>query len=159
MNKEQSIWAVIGAVVVPGFEYLYGAGEAVVTAMATLLFFIIMDWISGTSAANKDNSYASKYGIDGIFRTFFMLLLPAGGNLLDKVFGLPNVVFGALVAGLLYHVIKSMVANSIRTGWGDYLPLWVFEKLLTWVKSEIDSKIKRSIERVGGLEEGVKKDG
>lgn len=156
MNKEQTIWTGVGAAVVPVFEYLYGAGEAVTTAMAALLFFIIMDWISGTRAANKDNSYASRYGIDGLIRSFFMLLLPAGGTFLDKMFNFPGIVFGALAGGLLYHTIKSMVANSIRAGWGDYLPLWVFDKLLAWVKSEIDSKVKRSLER-GATDDGEAK--
>lgn len=87
--------------------------------MAALMFFIAMDWISGVRAAKKDNIYGSKYGIDGVFRTFFMLLLPAGGHLLDAVLSSPGVVFGMLVAGLLYHVLQSMTANAVRAGWAD----------------------------------------
>lgn len=149
MSKGQSVWTVLGAFALPGFEFLYGNGEAVLGMMAALLFFLIMDWISGSRAAHKDNSYASRYGIDGIFRSFFMLALPAGGNLLDNVFGLPGVIFGALTAGLLYHIIKSVVANAIRAGWSDYLPLWVVEPLLNWAKSELESKVKRAFERRG----------
>jgi phage-related holin len=155
--KEQSIWAVIGAVVLPAFEYLYGAGEPVIAAMVALTFFIALDWLSGIRAANKDKSYASRYGIDGIFRSFFMLLLPAGGHLLDQVFNLPGIVFGALAAGLLYHVIKSMTANAIRAGWGEWLPLNILDAVINWVGSELDKKIQRAAER-GGNVEGTDKD-
>ncbi|MEK3942247.1 hypothetical protein [Paenibacillus sp. FSL H3-0310] len=50
-----------------------------------------MDWLSGIRACKKDNTHASKYGIDGVSRTFFMLLLPADGYFLNMVFGLPEV--------------------------------------------------------------------
>ncbi|MFC9538675.1 hypothetical protein ACFTQ7_02180 [Lysinibacillus sp. NPDC056959] len=42
-----------------------------------------MDWISGIRASKRDKSYGSSYGIDGLFRSLFLLLLPAGGHLLD----------------------------------------------------------------------------
>lgn len=149
MTKGQGIWTALGAIFVPVFEFLYGAGEAVVTSMIALTFFVVLDWLSGSRASKKDNSYASRYGIDGIFRTFFMLLLPAGGNFLDDLFSLPGILFGALTAGLLYHVINSMIANAIRAGWGDWLPLNVLEALLKWVGSELDKKVQRAVQRGG----------
>lgn len=152
MTKGQGIWTIIGATVLPVFEFMYGAGEAVLTSMIGLIFFIIMDWISGSTAAKKDNSYGSSYGIEGIKRTFFMLLLPAGGHLLDQLFNLPGILFGAIVAGLLYHVINSMTANAIRAGWGNWLPLTVLEALLKWVGSELDKKVKRAAERGGKID-------
>jgi len=115
--------------------------------MTALVFFIVMDWLSGSRAARRDNTYASRYGIDGIFRTFFMLLLPAGGHLLDVVTGLPGVLFGVFAVGLLYHTIKSMTANAIRAGWADWLPISVLEKVTEWVQSEIESKIDRALKR------------
>ena len=151
LNKELTIWGAIGAIVVPAFEFMYGAGEAVIIAIVALIFFVGMDWITGSRAAKKDNSYGSEYGIDGIFRTFFMLLLPAGGHLLDLLFNLPGILFGALIAGLLYHVINSMVANAIRVGWGDWLPLTTLEVLLKWVGSEMDKKVQRAADRGGNV--------
>jgi phage-related holin len=153
---EKGIAAVAGGFLLPVFEFLYGQGPAVVSTMTALAFFIVMDWLSGSRAARRDNTYASRYGIDGIFRTFFMLLLPAGGHLLDVVIGLPGVLFGVFAVGLLYHTIKSMTANAIRAGWADWLPISILEKVTEWVQSEIESKIdralKRKAEREGGNE-------
>lgn len=144
---EKGIAAVAGGFLVPVFEFLYGQGPAVVSTMTALVFFIVMDWLSGSRAARRDNTYASRYGIDGIFRTFFMLLLPAGGHLLDVVIGLPGVLFGVFAVGLLYHTIKSMTANAIRAGWADWLPISVLEKVTEWVQSEIESKVDRALKR------------
>ena len=86
-----------------------------------------------------------------------MLALPAGGHFLDQVFSLPGILFGALTAGLLYHVIQSMVANAIRAGWGVWLPLSVLEALLNWVGSELEKKIQRASDR-GGVSESAKEE-
>lgn len=149
MDKIRAFIMGVGAVLVPAFDFLYGEGEAVIAIMTALLFFVIMDWISGVRAAKKDNTYASRYGLDGIIRTFFILLLPAGGHLLDVVFGLPAIIFGALAFGVLYHVLQSMTANSIRAGWGDWLPIPVLNAIIEWVKSELEKKIQRSESRKG----------
>lgn len=153
MDKAKTGIMGFGAGLVPVFDYLYGEGEAVAAIMVALLFFVIMDWISGVRAAKKDNTYASRYGLDGIIRTFFILLLPAGGHLLDVVLYLPGVIFGALALGTLYHVLQSMTANSIRAGWGDWLPLPVLNGLMEWVKSELDKKIQRAESRKDGAKE------
>lgn len=151
VDKLKGFAVALGAGLAPIFEYLYGSGEAVTGIMAALLFFVIMDWISGVQAAKRDNSYGSRYGLDGVIRTFFILLLPAGGHLLDVVLSLPGVIFGALAFGTLYHILQSMTANSIRAGWGNWIPLPVLNILINWVKSELDKKIKRAEYRKDGV--------
>lgn len=153
MDKWKAIVSTVGAVLVPAFDFMYGESEAVVGIMTALLFFVIMDWLSGVQAAKKDNTYGSRYGLEGISRTFFILLLPAGGHLLDIVFNLPGIIFGALSIGTLYHIVQSMTANSIRAGWGDWLPLPVLNAIIDWVKSELDKKIQRAESRKGGTTE------
>jgi phage-related holin len=150
MTRGQAIWGGVGAVALPVFEFLYGAGESVVAAMIALTAFIVLDWLSGTSAARKDKSYSSKYGIDGVIRTLFMLMLPAGGHFLDDYLSLPGIIFGMLIAGLLFHVIQSMTANAIRAGWADWLPVSALNALTKWVGSELEKKVQRATER-GGL--------
>ncbi|OCA85279.1 phage holin family protein [Pseudobacillus wudalianchiensis] len=123
--------------------------------MSAVVFFIMMDWISGTWASKKDTSYASKYGIDGLFRTFFILLLPGGGHLLDAALGLRGILFGLLSCGILCHVIQSMTANSIRAGWGEWVPEWALNKITEWIKSELEAKVngaegRKGQKRLGG---------
>lgn len=155
MEQSQKVWAaVVGALFTPLFENLYGSSDTVRAIMAAVGFFIFMDWMSGIRASKKDNTYASKYGIDGIFRTFFILLLPAGGHLLDVASSLPGIFFGLLSFGILYHVIQSMTANSIRAGWVDWVPISILEKIIQWVGSEIDSKVSRAEKR--NEERGIK---
>ncbi len=150
MDKTKYVVSTAGAFLVPAYEFFYGGGDAVTAIMSAVVFFIVMDWISGIRAAKKDDTYASRYGIDGVVRTLFMLMLPAGGHLLDVVFNLPGIIFGALAFGLLYHVLQSMTANSIRAGWSDWLPLPVLNALIKWVKSELDKKIQRADSRKDG---------
>ncbi|WP_246234966.1 phage holin family protein [Bacillus aquiflavi] len=147
MSVEKTIASITGALLIPIFEFLYGEGDVVIYTMAALLFFVVMDWISGTRASKKDDTYLSKYGIDGIFRTFFILLLPAGGHLLDMIVGSPGVMFGLLSFGIIYHLIQSMTANAIRAGWGQWVPDWLLTKLTEWVKAEIENKMRRAEKR------------
>lgn len=139
----------------PVFEFLYGEGTAVVSIMGALAFFILLDWISGSRAARKDDTYSSKYGIDGVFRTFFMALLPAGGHLLDKAVGLPGILFGIFALGLIYHTLRSMTANAIRAGWAEWLPISILEKVIDWVGSEMEAKVNRALQRRTEREAGA----
>lgn len=149
MSKEfqNIIAALVGAIFVPIFEFMYGRGDVAKYIMIALVFFVAMDWISGVRAAKKDHTYASKYGIDGIFRTFFIIMLPSGGHFLDMIVGTSGLIFGALAVGVLYHVMQSMTANAIRAGWGEWFPEWLITKLTNWVKEELESKISRSESR------------
>ncbi|WP_240764762.1 phage holin family protein [Paenibacillus dendritiformis] len=137
----------VGAAIVPGLQFLYGTSQIVVSVMAAILFFILMDWLSGISAAKQDGTYASTYGLGGLRRTLFILLFPAGGHLLDAALGLPDVVFGLFAFGILYHTIQSMTANAIRAGWGGFFPEWLVTKLMEWVKSELENKLARATSR------------
>ncbi|QHT64192.1 phage holin family protein [Paenibacillus lycopersici] len=137
-------------------EFLYGEGDAVRAIMNALMFFVLLDWLTGVCAARKDSANVGKYGMDGIFRTFFILLLPAGGHLLDQALGQSGVIFGALSVGTLYLILQSMTANGLRAGWGDYFPEWLIGPIMQWVKSELEAKIQRATGRSGGDNEGSK---
>jgi phage-related holin len=139
--------AFIGSIVTPVFSFLYGDGVVTLYIMLALALFICLDWIAGIRASRKDETYGSHYGIDGVFRTFFMIMLPVGGNFVDMIFGLPPVFFGLLAGGLIIHTIQSMTANAIRAGWGTWIPEWALNKMIEWVKSELESKVQRSIAR------------
>lgn len=143
-NGTKIISAFTGSIVAPVFGFLYGEGVVALYTMLALAVFIALDWISGYRAAKKDDTYASNYGIDGIFRTFFMVILPIGGHFTDMAFGLPPVFFGLFAGGLIIHTVQSMTANAIRAGWDRWIPEWALKKLTNWVRSEIESKVQRS---------------
>lgn len=146
MEKQLTL-ATIGAAVMSVFEYLYGSGEIVQPAMIALTLLIVLDLLAGSQAAKMDKSYASKHGLSGVARSAVLLLLPAIGHLIDVITGMPGIAFGALIFGLIYHNLKSMVANAIRAGWGDNIPVGVINKLLDFVGSEMEAKIARSKSR------------
>ncbi|MEK4029352.1 hypothetical protein MKZ02_12565 [Pseudobacillus sp. FSL P4-0506] len=71
MDSVQRIGAALmGALFTPLFENFCGKRETVRALMLAVAFFIAMDWMSETRASKKDKSYASKYGLYGVFRTF-----------------------------------------------------------------------------------------
>ncbi|MEK4029353.1 hypothetical protein MKZ02_12570 [Pseudobacillus sp. FSL P4-0506] len=69
--------------------------------------------------------------------------------MLDAALGLPGILFGLLSLGVLYHVIHPMTANSIRAGWGEWVPEWLLKKITEWVKSELEAKVSRVEGRKG----------
>jgi len=122
-------------------QVIYGSANLI--WMGIYVSMIVMDWISGTVAAKKDKSYGSQYGIEGIFRTVFLLLFPAVANQLDKALGTQSFLFFTVIGGLIYHTWQSIMANTARAGWEKWIP----QRLLESVASEIELKNQRSRER------------
>ncbi|WP_096201880.1 phage holin family protein [Bacillus sp. FJAT-45350] len=148
LNSIQSYWfASIGGIVVPMFHFLYGEGEARFIVAFLIAFLLIMDWIAGVSASDKDGSYASEYGIKGVGRSLFILMVPVVGNLIDRLLGTPGIFFGVFSFGLLIHIGRSAVANSVRSGWASWLPIGIFEMVLEWAENEIKHKTARALKR------------
>ncbi|NRS50953.1 holin family protein [Brevibacillus sp. HB2.2] len=130
-------WATTaGAIVSPAFFYLYGTNRQDI--LIVLFFMIALDWITGISAAKKNQSYSSDYGISRIPRTLFLFALPAVGNMLDRVMGTPGFLFYGVTFGLIYHTWTSLTANAHRAGWP--MP----KSIENLVGSEIKAKAERS---------------
>ncbi|HDR7876510.1 phage holin family protein [Bacillus mobilis] len=135
--------AIIGPVV--GFlggiiDMVYGTQNyLMILALGTVIGF---DWITGTEAAHKDGSYASSYGIKGIKRTLTILYIPFMGHILDLAFNLDGVItfFNLLAGGLIWHILKSAIANCSRAGWDK----WISQNTLEKLSSEIEAKTTRS---------------
>ncbi|MGG4444570.1 phage holin family protein [Brevibacillus fortis] len=130
-------WATTaGAIVSPAFHYLYGTNRQDI--LIVLFFMIVLDWITGISAAKKDQSYSSDYGLSRIPRTMFLFALPALANLLDRVMGTPGFLFYGVTFGLIYHTWTSLTANAHRAGWP--MP----KSIENLVGSEIKAKAERA---------------
>lgn len=143
---------VLGGGIQAAFAILYGQGE--IRFFIFLLYFILLvvDFIGGTSASERDGSYGSIYGRKGAGRLIVYLFIPAIGNLVDKALNIkePFVIYGYQVEGFAFgfltfafgwHIAKSAVANAYRAGWN---PPELFVK---WAKNEIQLKEARAIER------------
>ncbi|RNB66417.1 holin [Brevibacillus borstelensis] len=141
--KESFMSGAIGAFLLTTFHFLYGEGPAKYITMTLFGMLIALDWISGYRASKIDGSYASEYGIEGAFRTAFILFMPAIGNLVDQVTGMPGTAFGFLVAAFGLHIWKSMTANVIRAGWDKWVPGWAMNA----VSDEVEHKLARAIKR------------
>jgi phage-related holin len=150
-TTDYTLWATIGAFIVPVFQFFYGEEPIKYPILALMVLLIALDWISGSRASKKDGSYASEYGIDGVFRTAFIIGLPAAGNLFDYIFHLPGVFFGLFSFGIVKHTLNSMTANVVRAGWDRWVPNWAIKS----VESEIETKLSRSLKRKQEREVGV----
>ncbi|MGQ7886870.1 phage holin family protein [Paenibacillus sp. WC2504] len=143
--------ATVGAIIGPFILQSFGNGKA--WAFILLIAVIIADWITGTAAAKKDESYTSEYGIRAVPRTILMLWFPIIGGLLDKVsqsvFGInqPGYAFFSITIMLIYHTWESMTANAYRAGWEQWIP----KTVTSFVGSEIKAKIERANRQKDGM--------
>lgn len=153
VTEGRAIAAGIGAVLAPWVSLVYGDGRVI--PVAILLFVIVLDWITGITAARKDKTYSSQYGIRiGLPRTLFLLAIPAFANLLDALLSMPGLFFYAITLGIVYHTWQSLTANAYRAGWGQWIPKGV----MSHIESELKAKVERSNKR-GADGEGVDKRG
>lgn len=133
-----------GAFFMSIFTFLYGPGQTVLLWMFAYSLLISTDWISGYRASRKDGSYASEYGIEGAYRTVYLLIVPVLAHKADLIIGTPNVIFGFTLLAFGTHIWRSMTANVYRAGWGKWVPISV----LNWVADEIDHKTARAKKRI-----------
>lgn len=134
-----AVAAGLGALMTPILNTLYGEQNLILFYL--LIILMVLDWISGIAASQKEGVYSSLYGINGVLRSVFLLCLPIAGNYMDLVIGTSGVIFYAITLGLCYHMWKSMTANSYCAGWERWIP----QKVVDYVSSEIEAKLERVI--------------
>ena len=130
-------------------QFFYGNGITL-TVMALFSTVLLLDWISGRAASKKDGSYASEYGINGGYRTAFILILLSAAYHADNAIGdaagvdLPYPIFFYLIANFGLPMWRSMTANVYRAGWN----IWIPERVLNRVADEIEHKTARANKRI-----------
>jgi toxin secretion/phage lysis holin len=127
----------IGSIAASYLEKFYGGDRLEIILLLCLV--IAMDWLSGIAAARKEKNYSSSYGINGVFRTIVMLILPAVASLLDSSLSTSGVIFYGVTIGLIFHTFNSFNANSIRAGWSKWMPT----KMIKFLENEVEAKRKR----------------
>lgn len=139
VTEGRAIAAGIGAVLAPWVSLIYGDGRLL--PIALLIIIIGLDWITGISAAKKDKTFSSEYGLrQGLPRTMFLVALPAIANLLDAMLGVPGLLFYAITLGIIYHTWQSLTANAYRAGWGKWIP----QSVMSHIESELKAKVERA---------------
>ncbi|CDQ41784.1 phage holin family protein [Virgibacillus salexigens] len=157
IQPETGLFASLGLMLSPFINYFYGDGRGHV--IAGLCIIILMDWIAGIVASIKDGTYTSEYGIEGIFRTIVILLIPAASNFLDTMFNTPGFLFYGVSFGLMYHVLQSFTANSVRAKWDRWIPNWVIDFVASEIKAKtIRANNRKSVIDVGEEPEKAKKE-
>lgn len=134
----------VGAFLMPIFTFMYGTGPSALLWMLVYTLLIVIDWISGYRASRVDGSYASEYGIEGAYRTAYLLIVPTLAHKADLIIGTPNIIFGFTLLAFGAHIWRSMTANVYRAGWDKWIPIPV----LNWVADEIEHKAARAQKRI-----------
>ncbi|MGG1637237.1 phage holin family protein [Paenibacillus sp. NRS-1760] len=151
VTEGRAIAAIIGAAIAPWVSLIYGNGRLI--PIVLLIVVIALDWITGISAALKDKTFSSEYGLrQGVPRTLFLFALPALANLLDAMLGVPGLLFYAITLGIIYHTWQSLTANAYRAGWGKWIPQSVMSHIESELKNKVDRASKNKSEFKGGNE-------
>lgn len=126
---------------------IYGEGEIVRAGMTVIVILIIMDWITGTSAAKKSGTDTSQYGIEGMKRSIVVLLIPALAHFLDGFLYTQGLAVYFTIAALARSITRSIIANLYRANWTQWIPVDLMDTLINWVEDEILQKEARSKKR------------
>lgn len=143
-----------GAVVLGILNFMYGTGITL-TAMGIFTIFLVLDWLAGRAASKKDGSFASEYGVNGGYRTAFILIILFAAYRVDVTLGTPYVVFGYLLLNFGLPLWRSMTANVYRAGW----EVWIPQSVLNRIADEIEHKTARANKRVAEKNQFLYKDG
>ena len=144
---EHPFLSACGAIFMLIFNHGFGATQAVFITYVLFAVLIVLDWLSGTSAAKKDKIDTSQYSYDGWKKSMFLLAVPAVARLIDLIIGTNVVVMGIVTAAMARGVARSVLANIKRAGWISYFPDW----LIKWIQSELDSKDARAEQRLNEI--------
>ncbi|WP_332648910.1 phage holin family protein [Lysinibacillus sp. 54212] len=134
---------VIGTGILGVLNFLYGTGITL-TVMTIFATVLALDWLAGRAAAKKDGSYASEYGVNGAYRTSFILIILALAYRVDTTLGLPYLSFFYLIGNFGLPMWRSMTANVYRAGW----EVWIPQRVLNRVADEIEHKTARANKRL-----------
>lgn len=132
-----------GTAVIMMVNFMFGTG---ITRTLGLIFLAVLtlDWLSGRAASRKDGTLASEYGINGAYRSAFMIGIIVLAFRVDVAFGLPYLLYTYFIFNFGLPTWKSMTANVYRAGWERWVPGFVLNR----VADEIEHKTARANKRL-----------
>lgn len=137
-----------GSIALSVINFMYGTGVTL-TAAGIFGAILALDWLSGRAASKRDGTMASEYGINGAYRSAFMIGILALAYRVDMALGLPYVLFAYFLLNFGLPTWKSMTANVFRAGW----EVWIPQAVLLRVADEIEHKTARANKRLAEREQ------
>lgn len=104
-----------------------------------LMFFVILDYLTGMYAAWHTKQLSSQIGFHGIAKKATIFLVVAFFYGADLMFGTNTLRYMAISAYGILELV-SIVENADRGGWGDIFPAFIREKLVQIRESKIGGK-------------------
>lgn len=144
----------VGTGLLSVLNFAFGTGITL-TAAGVFASVLALDWISGRAAAKKDGTMASEYGINGGYRSAFMVGILALAYRVDVSLGLPYPIFAYFLLNFGLPTWKSMTANVYRAGWERWIP----QSVLNRVADEIEHKTARANKRLEERNRYLNKEG
>lgn len=94
-------------------SFLFGGWSSLLTA---LLFFVVVDYLTGVMAAGKEGKLSSQVGFWGIAKKFGVFVVIAIAHRLDHSFGTGDVMRDAAIWFYLANEALSILENLGRLG-------------------------------------------
>lgn len=87
------------------------------TAIKTLIFFVVIDYITGTlSAIYNGHNLSSKRGLQGLIKKFLYFCIVAVSFQIDKLLGLDGVIRYMSIYSLIANDGLSIIENASEIG-------------------------------------------
>lgn len=113
MEKLELIYKVGITAIGGAASYLYGG---VSPLLLILIWFVVIDYVTGLLAAGYEGKLSSKTGFKGIPKKVQIFALVAVAHLLDSAFGENHLIRDATIFFYLGNELLSILENAGRTG-------------------------------------------
>ncbi|PAD31885.1 phage holin family protein [Paenibacillus sp. 7523-1] len=94
-------------------SYLFGGWSAV---LGVLLFFVILDYLTGVAAGGATGKLKSKIGLIGIARKVFIFAMVAVGHLVDGILGDGHIFRDTVAFFYIANELLSITENGGKLG-------------------------------------------
>lgn len=94
-------------------SYLFGGWSAV---LGVLLFFVILDYLTGVAAGGATGKLKSKIGLVGIARKVFIFAMVAVGHLVDGILGDGHIFRDTVAFFYIANELLSITENGGKLG-------------------------------------------
>lgn len=108
MKKEfNTLAAIFGTII----SYMFGGFSAI---LQILLYFAILDYITGMASAYKNKELSSKIGFRGIIKKVVMFLICSLAYKMDLLLNLNNFLYSGVIIWYCANEALSIVENAIE---------------------------------------------